>query len=45
MSQPLTVSPGTAIKLSDFDTRYVEGDIDKKEGRDQTQDNLSLIHI
>ena len=43
MSQPLTVSAGTKISLGDFDARYIEGEIDKKEGRDQTEDNAEAL--
>ena len=43
MSQSLTVPPGTEISLQDFQARYVEGDIDKKEGRDQTEDNAEAL--
>lgn len=33
MSQPLTVQPGTDIKLVDFDPRYVDGEWTKKSSR------------
>jgi PPK2 family polyphosphate:nucleotide phosphotransferase len=43
MSQPLTVPPGTQIKLADFDARYVPSGLEKKEGRDKIHENAELL--
>lgn len=39
--QPLTVSPGDSVSLADFDSRYVEGDWDKKSASKQVKENLA----
>jgi PPK2 family polyphosphate:nucleotide phosphotransferase len=38
-SQPLTVPPGTPIRLADYDPRHVEGDWKKKSARGQVEEN------
>ena len=43
MPQPITVPPRTEISLSDFDARFVEGNIDKKLGREQTKENAEAL--
>jgi len=42
MTQPLTVSPGTSVALTQFDPRYVEGDWTKKSARKQIRANTTL---
>jgi len=41
MTQPLTVSPGTKIELTDFDARYMEDDWTKKSARQQIKLNTA----
>ena len=38
MTQPLTVAPGTEVKLSDFDAGYVDEGLDKDKGEDELKD-------
>ena len=40
--QPLTVSPGDSVSLAQFDSRYVEGDWDKKKARKQIEENIEV---
>lgn len=42
MSQPLTVPPGTTIKLSEFDPRFNEG-VEKKEARRQAAEHTEAL--
>ena len=42
MTQPLTVEPGTEIRLADFDPRYVEGDWNKKTAAQQIEENTGI---
>ena len=42
MTQPLTVPPGTNVRLSDFDCRYVAGDWDKKSAAQQIARNTEI---
>jgi PPK2 family polyphosphate:nucleotide phosphotransferase len=37
--QPLTVSPGTDVFLDDFDARFVDGDLNKRDARDEVREN------
>src|SRR3990172_13053207 len=41
MPQPLTVPPGTSIRLADFDPRYVDGDWDKKSAGEAIEENAA----
>ena len=42
MAQPLTVDPGTKIRLKDFDPRYVEGGREKKLAAQQIEANTEV---
>jgi len=42
-SQPITASPGTKIRLADFDARHVEGKWKKKSAREQAQKNVAAL--
>jgi PPK2 family polyphosphate:nucleotide phosphotransferase len=43
MTQPLTVPPGTQVKLSDFDPAYYEGSHNKESARDQLKENAKVL--
>ena len=42
MTQPLTVAPGTDVRLSDFDCRHVNGDWNKKSAAKQIERNTEV---
>lgn len=42
MTQPLTIPPGTEVRLADFDPRRVTGDWDKKSAAEQIERNTSV---
>lgn len=42
-TQPITVPPGTPVRLDDFDPRYVEGDWTKKSAARQVRKNIETI--
>lgn len=42
MSQPITVDPGTKIKLADFDPRHIQGDWDKDSAAQQIEQNTEV---
>ncbi len=43
MSQSLTVPVGTKVDLSDFDPRFVFGDLDKESALEQIEDNAEAM--
>ncbi len=43
MKQPLTVEPGTDVKLADFDPRYADEGCDKKSAANQIRTNAKLL--
>lgn len=43
MSQPLTVAPGTHVKLSEFDAAWVNGDHTKKSARQATKKSVEAL--
>ena len=43
MTQPIVVTPGEQVRLSEYDARYVEGDIDKKRAKVHTSENALAL--
>ena len=42
MTQPLSVSPGSQIRLADFDARYIEGNWTKQSAREAIRENTAI---
>jgi len=42
-SQPITVPPGTHVRLADFDARYVDGKWKKKSARKRKDENVEVL--
>jgi PPK2 family polyphosphate:nucleotide phosphotransferase len=43
MTQPLTVPPGTSVKLDDFDPAFCDGPLKKNSAREQLRENAKLL--
>jgi len=43
LSQPLTVSPGTKIRLDDFDPQYTGGIKNKKKAEEELEENIAAL--